>query len=80
MNNFTERLEEFEYEAVARLEIDMRPVLPYLNATLTHASDFINNSGSMWVATAAGLGEAGTSRPLVFGAAAKMRRVRSQSA
>ena len=27
--------EEFEYEAIAHLEVDIREVLPYLNATLT---------------------------------------------
>ena len=31
----THSMDEFEYEVVARLAVDIRPVLPYLNATLS---------------------------------------------
>jgi ArsR family metal-binding transcriptional regulator len=33
----THSTEEFEYEAIARLAVDISPVLPYLNATLSRA-------------------------------------------
>lgn len=33
----THSTEHFEYEAIARLAVDIRPVLPYLNATLSRA-------------------------------------------
>ena len=33
----THSVEEFEYEVVAYLEVDLSPVLPYLNATLSRA-------------------------------------------
>jgi len=33
----THSLEEFEFEAIAHLDIDLSPVLPYLNATLGRA-------------------------------------------
>jgi len=31
----THSMDEFEYEVVARLEVDLGQVLPYLNATLS---------------------------------------------
>ena len=31
----THSMEEFEYEVIARVDVDLSPVLPYLNATLT---------------------------------------------
>ena len=31
----THSMDEFEYEAIARLDVDLSPALPYLNATLS---------------------------------------------
>ena len=34
----THSVEEFEYEAIAHLDVDLTPVLPYLNATLSRGT------------------------------------------
>ncbi len=40
--------EEFEYEAIARLDVDYQPALPYLNATLTNGTYFSDGPVFSW--------------------------------
>jgi ArsR family metal-binding transcriptional regulator len=40
--------EEFEYEAIARLEVDISRALPYLNATLTNGTYFSDGPVFSW--------------------------------
>jgi ArsR family metal-binding transcriptional regulator len=40
--------EEFEYEAIARLEVDISRVLPYLNAKLTNGTYFSDGPVFSW--------------------------------
>ena len=41
-------VEEFEYEAIARLPVDIAPVLPYLNATLRNGTYFPDAPAFSW--------------------------------
>lgn len=44
----THSTEELEYEAIAHLNIDLRPLLPYLNATLSRAVYLPDGSALSW--------------------------------
>ena len=44
----THSVEEFEFEAVAHLDVDLGPVLPYLNATLSRGIYLPNEPALSW--------------------------------
>ncbi len=48
LNLSTHSTEELEYEAIARLTTDLRPVLPYLNATLSRTVYLSDGSALSW--------------------------------